>query len=258
MASSRSSKKLIPKYIKFIMLQKVSECKHFVNFLRGEVQHAIMNIDHLNGLIQMMEVMEFTWEIYDSVRGYQGQGRVFRDLGGSYVLSLRNGVGWLLGLCLLGRLSLDEDVELNGKIDLYISHKKQPLQRFYLKNMVRVKEDDGLRCYSSSLFTTRIKKRGGRTLIDSCDKRKEKVDEFLAATPTKEHQAVVINYKRAIVKGKAKMVEVVAPVQENVHVGIKQEERKRKNVLGLMAPANFVKNLVVSASMGQGSSVKVC
>ncbi|GJU51369.1 hypothetical protein Tco_1220924, partial [Tanacetum coccineum] len=26
-----------------------------------------MNIDHLNGLIEMMEVMEFTLEIYDSV-----------------------------------------------------------------------------------------------------------------------------------------------------------------------------------------------
>ncbi|GJT99744.1 phospholipase-like protein [Tanacetum coccineum] len=62
-----SSKKLVPKYIKFIMLQKLSECKRSVNFLRGEVRHAIMNIDHLNGLIEMMEVMEFTLEIYDSV-----------------------------------------------------------------------------------------------------------------------------------------------------------------------------------------------
>ncbi|GJU13070.1 zf-CCHC domain-containing protein [Tanacetum coccineum] len=153
--------------------------------------------------------------------------------------------------------------------------------------MVWVEEDAGLRCYSSSPFTTRIKKRGGntsrkgkeiryelpectptkddtlrcssstpissklkrnsskkikeglrkkgkavgRTLIDSCDKGKEKVDEFPAATPTKEHQ--------------------------NVDVGIKQEDRRRKNVLGSMAPANFVKNHVVSASMGQGSSVKV-
>ncbi|GKA19848.1 hypothetical protein Tco_0699763 [Tanacetum coccineum] len=67
MASSGSSKKLVPKYIKFIMLQKLSECKRSVNFLRGEVRHAIMNIDHLNGLIEMMEVMEFTLEIYDSV-----------------------------------------------------------------------------------------------------------------------------------------------------------------------------------------------
>ncbi|GJZ59798.1 phospholipase-like protein [Tanacetum coccineum] len=41
--------------------------KRSVNFLRGEIRHAIMNIDHLNGLIEMMEVMEFTLELYDSV-----------------------------------------------------------------------------------------------------------------------------------------------------------------------------------------------
>ncbi|GJW58979.1 hypothetical protein Tco_0105710 [Tanacetum coccineum] len=79
----------------------------------------------------------------------------------------------------------------------------------------------------------------GRTLIDSCDKGKEKVDEFPAATPTKEHQVVVTNYKRAIVNGKPKMVEVVALVQENIDVGIKQEDKRRKNVLGSMAPANL-------------------
>nr|GEZ89765.1 hypothetical protein [Tanacetum cinerariifolium] len=83
------------------------------------------------------------------------------------------------------------------------------------------------------------------------------MDEFLAATPTKEHQVVVTNYKRAIVNRKAKMVEVVALVQENIGVGIKQEDKRRKNVLGSMAPSNFVKNPVVSASMGQGSSVKL-
>ncbi|GJW90249.1 hypothetical protein Tco_0167802 [Tanacetum coccineum] len=46
---------------------KLSECKRSVNFLSGEVWHVIMNIDHLNGLIEMMEVMEFTLEIYNSV-----------------------------------------------------------------------------------------------------------------------------------------------------------------------------------------------
>nr|GEW17357.1 hypothetical protein [Tanacetum cinerariifolium] len=49
------------------MLQKLSDCKRYVNFLHGEVWHAIMNIDHLNSLIEMMEVMEFTLEVYDSV-----------------------------------------------------------------------------------------------------------------------------------------------------------------------------------------------
>ncbi|GKC32810.1 hypothetical protein Tco_1040104 [Tanacetum coccineum] len=134
-------------------------------------------------------------------------------------------------------------------------------------------KDDTLRCSSLTLISSNLKrnsskkikeglrKKGkavGRTLIDSFDKGKEKVDEFPAATPTKEHQVVVTNYKRAIVNGKAKMVEVVAHVQENIDVGIKQEDRRRKNVLGSMALANFVKNPMVSASMGQGSSVKVC
>ncbi|GJX52219.1 hypothetical protein Tco_0280588 [Tanacetum coccineum] len=148
------------------------------------------------------------------------------------------------------------DVELNSKIHLYIAHKQQPLQRFYLKNMVWVEEDAGLRCYSSKCTPTK-----DDTLHFSSStpiSREEKVDEFPAATPTKEHQVVVTNYKRVIVNGKAKMVEVVAPIQENVNVGIKQEDRRRKNMLGSMAPTNFVKNPVVSASMGQGSSVKVC
>ncbi|GKE19348.1 hypothetical protein Tco_1426925, partial [Tanacetum coccineum] len=67
MASSGSSKKVVPKYIKFTMLQQISECKRSVNFLCGEIWNAIMNIDHLNGLIEMMEVMEFTLELYDNV-----------------------------------------------------------------------------------------------------------------------------------------------------------------------------------------------
>ncbi|GJU59100.1 hypothetical protein Tco_1236866, partial [Tanacetum coccineum] len=96
---------------------------------------------------------------------------------------------------------------------------------------------------SSKKIKEGLRKKGkavGRMLIDSCDKGKEKVDEFPATTPTKEHQVVVTNYKRAIVNGKAKMVKVVAPFQENVDVGIKQEDRRRKNVLSSMAPANFV------------------
>ncbi|GJS26826.1 hypothetical protein Tco_0487446 [Tanacetum coccineum] len=67
MASSGSSKKVVPKYIKFITLQQISECKRSVNFLCGEIRHAIMNINHLNGLIEMMEVIEFTLELYNSV-----------------------------------------------------------------------------------------------------------------------------------------------------------------------------------------------
>ncbi|GKD57059.1 hypothetical protein Tco_1290446 [Tanacetum coccineum] len=48
--------------------------------------------------------------------------------------------------------------------------------------MVWVEEDDGLRCYSSSLFTTRIKKRRGNTSL----KGKEIRYELLECTPTKD------------------------------------------------------------------------
>nr|GEU48675.1 hypothetical protein [Tanacetum cinerariifolium] len=80
-------------------------------------------------------------------------------------------------------------------------------------------KDDTLYCSSSTLISIKLKrnsskkikeglrKKGkvvGRTLTDPCDKGKEKVDEFSAATPTKEHHVVVTNYKGAIVKGKAK------------------------------------------------------
>nr|GEW08643.1 hypothetical protein [Tanacetum cinerariifolium] len=63
-------------------------------------------------------------------------------------------------------------------------------------------KEDTLCCSNSTPISSKLKrnsskkikevlrKKGkavGRTLIDSCDKAKEKVDEFLAATPTKEH-----------------------------------------------------------------------
>ncbi|GKB23281.1 hypothetical protein Tco_0862682 [Tanacetum coccineum] len=244
-----------------------------------------MNIDHLNGLIEMMEVMEFTLEIYDSVWCLREMVKAENKR--------------LLGL---NKHLVDAEEDIRAK-EGYLE---------ILEEAIYSQEDVGLCCYSSSPFTTMIKKKGGntsrkgkeiryelpectptkddtlrcssltlissnlkrnsskkikeglrkkgkavgRTLIDSFDKGKEKVDEFPAATPTKEHQVVVTNYKRAIVNGKAKMVEVVAHVQENIDVGIKQEDRRRKNVLGSMALANFVKNPMVSASMGQGSSVK--
>ncbi|GJS73311.1 hypothetical protein Tco_0706152 [Tanacetum coccineum] len=331
MASSGSSKKVVPKYIKFIMLQKISECKRSVYFLRGEIRHAIMNIDQLNGLIEMMEVMEFTLELYDSVWCLRDMVKAEnkRLLGlNKHLVDAEEDIRAKEGyLEILEEAIYSHDMPIIDEVVFKI-HKKgvfafDPLRTWFevntdndvhsfFANAELNEEDAGLRCYSSSPFTTRIKKRGGnisrkgkeiryelpkctptkddtlrcssstpisiklkrnsskkikeglrkkgkavgRTLIDSCDKGKEKVDEFPAATPTKEHQVVVTNYKRATVNGKAKMVEVVAPVEENVDVAIKQEDRRRKIVLGSMAPANFLKNPVVSPSMGQGSSVK--
>ncbi|GJZ37256.1 hypothetical protein Tco_0583447 [Tanacetum coccineum] len=98
----------------------------------------------------------------------------------------------------------------------------------------------------------------GRKSIQTSRKGKKIIYE-LPGTPTKESQVVVTNYKRAIVSGKAKMVEVedVGLVQEKVDVGIKQDVRRRTNVLGSMAPVNLQKKPGVSAKKVQGSNVKV-
>ncbi|GJZ91087.1 hypothetical protein Tco_0663014 [Tanacetum coccineum] len=124
------------------------------------------------------------------------------------------------------------DAERSGKIHLYITHKQQDLGRYYLRNMVWVEEDAALRCSSSSSFSTRIKRKGGKTTKEGLRKKakgeqkmvddepvgrksvqtslkgKEIMYEFHGPSPTKESQVSVTNYKRSIVNGKAKMVEV--------------------------------------------------
>ncbi|GJV25059.1 hypothetical protein Tco_1377754 [Tanacetum coccineum] len=124
------------------------------------------------------------------------------------------------------------DAERSGKIHLYITHKQQDLGRYYLRNMVWVEEDAALRCFSSSPFSNRIKRKGGKTTkeglrkkakreqkmvddepvgrksVQTSHKGKEIMYEFPCPSPTKESQVSVSNYKRAIVNGKAKMVEV--------------------------------------------------
>ncbi|GJR71041.1 phospholipase-like protein [Tanacetum coccineum] len=67
LASSRSSKNVVPKYVKFMVLEKISECKRTINFIVGEIQNATSHLEHLNGMIEMLEGMHFTLEIYDSV-----------------------------------------------------------------------------------------------------------------------------------------------------------------------------------------------
>ncbi|GKE32979.1 hypothetical protein Tco_1452301 [Tanacetum coccineum] len=67
MASSGSYKKLVPKYIKFIVLEKISECKRSINCIIGEIQNATRHLEHLNGMIELLEGMHFTLEIYDNV-----------------------------------------------------------------------------------------------------------------------------------------------------------------------------------------------
>ncbi|GJT48969.1 RNA-directed DNA polymerase, eukaryota, reverse transcriptase zinc-binding domain protein [Tanacetum coccineum] len=96
----------------------------------------------------------------------------------------------------------------------------------------RSEEDAALRCSSSSPFSTRIKRKGGKTTkeglrkkakgeqkmvddepvgrksVQTSHKGKEIMYEFPGPSPTKESQVSVTNYKIAIVNGKAQMVEV--------------------------------------------------
>ncbi|GJV82891.1 hypothetical protein Tco_1522789 [Tanacetum coccineum] len=329
MASSGSYKKLVPKYIKFIVLEKISECKRSINCIVGEIQNATSHLEHLNGMIEMLEGMHFTLEIYDSVwclrEMVKSENKKLLDLKKHLVVAEEDIRGfvdrnmiddlpvleevvfkihkneyfkldplsilenkWALFDCLPNK-SLEKglklihtdndvhsffvDVERRGKIHLYVTHNQQALGKFYLKNMVWLEEDASLCCSSSSLFSTRIKRKShkttkecgrenskgkekmvddeplGRKLLKTSRKEKEKMDEFPDSTPIKERKycdrvgrmsmqtfmnelgefpdltptkerevddeaVVVTNYRRAIINGKAKMVEV-ADVQES-------------------------------------------
>ncbi|GKB97774.1 hypothetical protein Tco_0983911 [Tanacetum coccineum] len=105
------------------------------------------------------------------------------------------------------------DAESNGKIHLYIAHKKQELGRYYFRNMVWLEEDVVLRCLSSTPFSTMIKRKCGNT---SKEGRKKKVNSEMVD---------------AIIHGKAKMVEVedVGLFQEKADVG-KKEGVERKEL----------------------------
>ncbi|GKC30222.1 hypothetical protein Tco_1037516 [Tanacetum coccineum] len=46
---------------------------------------------------------------------------------------------------------------INGSINLYVAHKKQNLGKYYYKNMEWEEDDAGLRCSSSTPFSTRVK-----------------------------------------------------------------------------------------------------
>ncbi|GJY29197.1 hypothetical protein Tco_0404964 [Tanacetum coccineum] len=174
----------------------------------NNLRHAIMNIDHLNGLIEMMEVMEFTLEIYDSVwclrEMVKAENKRLLGLNKHLVDAeedIRAKEGYLE---ILEEAIYSHDMPIIDEVVFKI-HKKgvfefDPL-RYELPECTPTK-DDTLRCSSSTPIGSKLKrnsskiikeglrKKGkavGRKLIDSCDKGKEKVDEFPAATPTKEH-----------------------------------------------------------------------
>ncbi|GJZ44307.1 hypothetical protein Tco_0591562 [Tanacetum coccineum] len=315
MASSGSYKKLVPKYIKFIVLEKISECKRSINCIVGEIHNATSHLEHLNGMIEMLEGVHFTLEIYDNVwclrEMVKSGNKKLLDLKKHLVVAEED----IRGLKLIHTdndvHSFFADAERRGKIHLYVTHKKQALGKFYLKNMVWLEEDASLRCSSLSPFSTRIKRKShkttkecgrknsrgkekmvddeplGRKLLKTSRKGKEKMDEFPDSTPIKERKycddrvgrmsmqtflnelgefpdltptkerevddeavgrnsirtrrkgkeimaefsgtpanekkVVVTNYRRAIINGKAKMVEVADVQESNVKVWIYQK-----------------------------------
>nr|GEW67803.1 hypothetical protein [Tanacetum cinerariifolium] len=181
---------------------------------------------------------------------------------------------WALFYCLLNKsleqglklihtdndvYSLFADAESSGKVHLYIAHKQQNLGRYYLRNMVWVEEDAALRCSSSSPFYTRIKRKFGRKSVKTSRMGKEIMYELPSPSPTKESQVVFTNYKRSIVNGKAKMVDVenVGLVQDKIDVGNKENVGTRRNVLGLLAPVNKHKQPIGLATKVHGSTVKI-
>nr|GFB96523.1 hypothetical protein [Tanacetum cinerariifolium] len=107
--------------------------------------------------------------------------------------------------------------------------------RYYLRNMVWVEEDDGLHCFSSTPFSTRIKKKHDKTTKEGLRKKVKPgmVDDELVGRKSFQTSR----------KGKGKMYEL----PEKVDVGNK-EDVGRTNVLGLMAPGNKHKQPVVLAT----------
>ncbi|GJV45619.1 pentatricopeptide repeat-containing protein [Tanacetum coccineum] len=127
----------------------------------------------------------------------------------------------------------------NGSINLYVAHKKQNLGKYYYKNMEWEEEDAGLRCSSSTPFSTRVKTKISKrkktsvihdegddrkkSLVTGGRKGKEKVieDEGICS---KGNKADVTIYKRAMVNGKAKMVEDVGAVKRGKDRGVVIED----------------------------------
>ncbi|GKA57953.1 hypothetical protein Tco_0757141 [Tanacetum coccineum] len=146
-----------------------------------------------------------------------------------------------------------------GKIHLYIAHKKQELGRYYFRNMVWVEEDAGLRCLSSTSFSTMIKRLYGKISKEGRIKKvKSRMvdDEPLVRKSIKTSrmgkEKIYDEYPpvHLPIHGTAKMVDVedVGLVQEKADVGNKEGVERRSNVLGLTGHVNKLKKPVVSTT----------
>ncbi|GJS72601.1 hypothetical protein Tco_0705442 [Tanacetum coccineum] len=264
MASSGSYKKLVPKYIKFIVLEKISECKRSINCIVGEIQNATSHLEHLNGMIEMLEGMHFTLEIYDSVwclrEMVKSENKKLLDLKKHLVVAEEDIRGFVDRNMIDDMLVLDEvvfKIHKNRHFELDpLSILENKWALFYClpnksleKGLKLIHTDNDVHSFFADV-ERRDDEPLGRKLLKTSRKGKEKMDEFPDLTPIKERKycddrvgrmsmqtfmnelgefpdltstkerevddeaVVVTNYRRAIINGKAKMVEV-ADVQES-------------------------------------------
>ena len=125
----------------------------------------------------------------------------------------------------------------SGSINLFIAHEQQPLSKYYLKNMVWQEEDAGQRCCSSSPFKRRMPTKrlvlrnsevkftmnvkgsdeggsGAReedavTEGNKGKAKKKRKDTVIGSEARNESsRQVVKTYRREVIDGRAKMVEV--------------------------------------------------
>ncbi|GJU29891.1 hypothetical protein Tco_1173480 [Tanacetum coccineum] len=142
--------------------------------------------------------------------------------------------------------SFFEATKSNGYIHLYMAHKQQNLGKYYYKNMVWEEEDIGLCCSSSTPFSTRDKRKISNNTMTKkgSHKGKEKAfeDEGMCS---KGNKAIVTNYKRTMVNGKAKMVEEFGNV------------KTRRDICGVIRDLrvnNVEGNAEVGSKQGVGST----
>nr|GEV37342.1 transposase, MuDR, MULE transposase domain protein [Tanacetum cinerariifolium] len=276
--------------MKFFIEQQIAKTSRFINVMREQVQSSRNRLTQLNDMISKIEAMNDPEEFYDALfclrddkrdeyntliaindlvveaeeklttikahleitkaeinpDGFTGQ------LANLHLDDLYNGLDLEMHL----QFVFADDMPIMDEVVFKI-HKNgyfefDPLRGYYLINMVWVEEDAALRCSSSSPFSTRIKKKGGkitkkglrkkekgkhkmvddelvgRKSIKTSRKGKEIMYEFPGPSSTKESHVSVTNYKRAIVNGKAKVVEVedvdvVQPVGSATKMSFVQE-----------------------------------
>ncbi|GKB29922.1 hypothetical protein Tco_0869323 [Tanacetum coccineum] len=176
-----------------------------------------------------------------------------------------------------GHSFFDVDVK-NGFIHLYVAHKKQNLGKYYYKNMEWEEEDAGLWCFSSTPFTTRYKRKISnntkvglrkkvktgvihdegverktkKTLVNGANKGKKVFED--EGMCSKGNNPVVTIYKRAMVNGKAKMVEDVGAAKTGRDRGVVITEGDFNNVA---RNEQVVSKRGVRSRKMQGSIVKV-